>query len=76
MLSLKKSREPDFLSYTIDKSLNRIEKEQVHQRKDLSVINALLKQLINDLNLQKQVDEYFEETPPEPLPVKDDSDND
>ncbi len=35
--------------------------EQRHQRADLSDINRLLKFLINDKNLQKQVDDYFEE---------------
>ncbi len=35
-------------------------KEQVNQRKDLSVINALLKSLMADIGTQKQVDEYFE----------------
>ncbi len=61
-----KSKESDFSFTThISNSLDRIEKEQVHQRKDLSVINALLKSLINDIGLQKQVDDYFEETSPQ-----------
>ncbi len=61
MFDNKKSKESDFSLSHIKNSLNRIETEQVHQRKDLSVINALLKSLINDLALQKQTDEYFEE---------------
>ncbi len=68
MLSFKKSSDPDFLNNKIYYSLDRIEKEQVHQRKDLSVINALLKSLLADVGIQKQVDSYFEEkeeTPPQ-----------
>ncbi len=58
MFTKTKSSEPDF-SF-INQSLNRIEREQVHQRKDLSVINALLKSLLSDIGIQKQVDDYFE----------------
>ncbi len=35
--------------------------EQKHQRSDLSILLALSKQVINSLNLQKQVDDYFDE---------------
>ncbi len=61
MLSFKKSSDPDFLNSTIRTSLNRIEKEQVEQRKDLSVLNVLIHTLINHAKLQKQVDEFFED---------------
>ncbi len=77
MLLFNKSSNPDFLTTNLINSLNRIEKEQVNQRKDLSVINALLKSLIADLGVQKQVDDYFdkEETPPQTDSVEqDDSD--
>ncbi len=67
MLQFKKSSDPDFLNSKIYASLNRIETEQVHQRKDLSVINSLLKTLMADIGIQKQVDEFFEkdETSPQ-----------
>ncbi len=62
MFTKTKSSEPDlYFIKQLESSLNRIENEQVHQRKDLSVINALLKHMINDLGTQKQVDDYFEE---------------
>jgi len=35
--------------------------EQRHQRSDLAIIIANLTKLINSSNLQKQVDEYFED---------------
>ncbi len=66
MLTFKKSSDPDFLTVKIYASLNRIETEQVHQRKDLSVINALLKSLLADIGIQKQVDEYFEKNETSP----------
>ncbi len=61
MLLHKKSREPDFLSNPITHKLDLLLKEQVAQRKDLSVINALLKSLMADIGTQRQVDEYFEQ---------------
>ncbi len=80
MLSFKKSSDPDLLNSNnlfISRSLNRIETEQVHQRKDLSVINALLKSLMADIGTQKQVDDYFtekEDTEKEETPPQTDSD--
>ncbi len=67
MLSFKKSREPDFSNSTIIHKVDLILNEQVAQRKDLSVINALLKSLIADIGIQKQVDNYFEDddSPPQ-----------
>ncbi len=60
MLLYKKSREPDFLSNPTIHKLDLLLKEQVAQRKDLSVINALLKSLMADIGTQRQVDDYFE----------------
>ncbi len=60
MLLHNKSKESDFLSTTIIHKVDLLLNEQVAQRKDLSVINALLKSLIADLGVQKQVDDYFE----------------
>ncbi len=60
MLSFKKSKESDFSNYTIIHKVDLLLKEQVAQRKDLSVINALLKSLMADIGTQRQVDEYFE----------------
>ncbi len=36
--------------------------EQKHQRSDLAILLALINKLINASNLQKQVDDYFEDT--------------
>ncbi len=61
MFTKTKSREPDF--YFINQLIHKTDlllKEQVNQRKDLSVINALLKTLISDIGIQKQVDDYYE----------------
>ncbi len=66
MLSFKKSSDPDFLNNSIVHKLDLLLKEQVEQRKDLSVINNLLHKLIVDRGLQKQVDEFFEETETSP----------
>ncbi len=60
MLLHKKSREPDLLYNPTIHKLDLLLKEQVAQRKDLSVINALLKSLMADIGTQRQVDEYFE----------------
>ncbi len=53
----------------ISNSLERIEKEQVRQRIDLSNLLRFLVKINNSLGLQKQVDDYFtdhdEENPPE-----------
>ncbi len=37
--------------------------EQRHQRQDLATIKRQLHTIINAMNLQKQVDEYFEDKP-------------
>ncbi len=62
MLSFKKSSEPDFSNETIVHKLDLLLKEQVEQRKDLSVINALLNSMLHDAGLQKQVNDYFEDS--------------
>ncbi len=41
--------------------LNQLLAEQRNQRHDLFVCIKLIKQLVNSSELQKQVDEYFEE---------------
>ncbi len=62
MLQFKKSSDPDFLNYKhIEHLLNLLLNEQRNQRLDLSVINSLLKTSNRDRNLQKQVDQYFED---------------
>ncbi len=56
--------EADFHKIVINR-LGMILDEQKHQRCDLNLINRLINKLINADNLQKQVDEYFEETSPQ-----------
>ncbi len=71
MLSFKKSSDPDFLTDSNKITIHKLDlllKEQVEQRKDLSVLNSMLKQLLIDKGLQRQVDEYFEETSPQTEP--------
>ncbi len=52
--------EADFHKIVFNK-LDMILAEQRHQRSDLSSITRMLQRLINDYQLQKQVDQYFEE---------------
>ncbi len=67
--------EADFHKIVFNK-LETLLSEQRHQRMDLALITRLINKLINDSNLQKQVDEYFEPEEPEDIPeVKDVSDN-
>ncbi len=68
MLSFNKSSNPDFLNNLIAHKLDLLLKEQVEQRKDLSVINNLIHKLDLDKNLQKQVDEYFDADDIEHIP--------
>ncbi len=65
---------------TYEKLINKLDvmlTEQRKQRSDLSTIIRMLQNLINDTNLQKQVDEYFEDTEDSPnlqaknLPLED-----
>ncbi len=66
-----KSSDPDLFFNNLTNSLKRIENEQVHQRKDLSIINVLLKSLMADIGIQKQVDDYFEKDLQETSPQTD-----
>ncbi len=72
MLQFKKSSNPDFSNYTIVHKLDLLLKEQLEQRKDLSIINALLKSMLADRGIQKQVDDFYtEEEPVHPEDRKD-----
>ncbi len=66
MLTFNKSSDPDFLKLKhFDLTIHKLElllKEQREQRKDLSVLNAMLKTLIADFGTQKQVDDYYDES--------------
>ncbi len=42
-------------------SLERIEKEQIHNRIDIANIMRFLKRIHNNLELQQQVDKYFDQ---------------
>lgn len=69
MLSFKKSSDPDFLNSNIlVHKLDLLLKEQLEQRKDLSVITVLLKQMLHDTGIQKQVDDFYNETSPQTDP--------
>ncbi len=49
---------------TYEKLLNKLEtiqKEQRHNRLDIAMLLRNTSSILNTLNLQKQVDEYFEE---------------
>ncbi len=49
---------------TYEKFFNKLDMlltEQRHQRSDLATIKRQLHMIINHLNLQKQVDDYFDE---------------
>ncbi len=61
--------EADFHKIVFNK-LEMVLAEQRHQRSDLSEIKRFLQAMRNDLSLQKQVDEYFEddETSPQTDP--------
>ncbi len=45
--------------------LDLIMKNVLHATYQLDSLHKKLNRLINDLNLQKQVDDYYEETPPQ-----------
>ncbi len=59
----KSSETPDlfFIKHLIEILLD----EQRHQRADLATIKRQLHTLISDVGVQKQVDQYFEETSPQ-----------
>ncbi len=50
----------DFHKIVFNK-LVTIQDEQRHQRVDLAYLIRQVNKIINDMNLQKQVDEYFDE---------------
>ncbi len=56
----KSSQDSDFQK--LINKLDMILTEQRHQRSDLSIITAMIDKLINSTNLQKQVDEFFEDS--------------
>ncbi len=53
------------LQKIICNKLDMILAENRHQRSDLALIIRLLKQILTNTSLQKQVDEYFEEDKPD-----------
>ncbi len=57
----KSSADDSRLIKNVFNKLDMLLAEQRHQRSDLSVAIALISKLINAANLQKQVDEYFDE---------------
>ncbi len=58
---LFKSNEPSDLSKNVINKLDMLLAEQRHQRSDLSILTRMMNKLINSTDLQKQVDEFFEE---------------
>ncbi len=57
---LFKSTDADFQKLIFNK-LDILLTEQRHQRHDLKIITVGINKLLTDQNLQKQVDEYFDE---------------
>ncbi len=81
MLSFKKSSDPDFSNdskydFVIIHKLDLLLKEQVQQRLDLSTINSLIKTLMADSGIQKQVDDYFDERETSPQTDTENTDTD
>ncbi len=62
--------EADFHKIVFNK-LDMLLAEQRKQRADLYTLNRDVNKIINSMNLQKQVDEYFEEDEPRSLPLED-----
>ncbi len=61
MLQFKKSSNPDFLNYKhIELQLDLLLKEQRNQRLDLANINALIKSIIANSGVQKQVTDFYQ----------------
>ncbi len=58
---LFKSNDSDLQKMLINK-LDMLLAEQRHQRSDLSILLNLINKLINSTNLQKQVDEFFDDS--------------
>ncbi len=51
--------------------LDMILTENRHQRNDLAIILGMLSKLLNNADLQKQVDDYFDDEDKEHIPDKD-----
>ncbi len=66
--------EADFHKIVFNK-LDVIQQEQRHQRSDLAFIIRYIKRTELDLNLQKQVDEYFEDDETSPQTEQKQNDN-
>ncbi len=60
-LKFKSSEPPDLYFTSISKMLNLMLNEQRAQRIDLADIKRMMNRISNQAQLQKQVDEYFEE---------------
>jgi len=69
---LFKSNDSDLPKIYINK-FDLILKEQRAQRIDLAVLTRMMNRLINDINLQKQVDDYY---PTEDIPENEDKEPD
>ncbi len=65
--------EADFHKIIFNK-LEVILTEQRHQRSDLSILHGMMNKLINSTNLQKQVDEFFDDSENNIPEVEKDSD--
>ncbi len=52
---------PNGLLKNISNKLEMIQTEQRHNRSDISMVLHMLNKLVVNQNLQKQVDEYFDE---------------
>ncbi len=64
---LFKSNDSDLQKIIFNK-LDMVLAEQRHQRSDLSMLIRLSEKISNNQNLQKQVDEYFDEDDKENIP--------
>ncbi len=65
---------PNGLLKNVFNKLEIILAEQRHNRSDIVLVLSLLNKLVVNQNLQKQVDEYFDEDNTEDIPAKDDLD--
>jgi len=52
---------PNGLLKNVFNKLEIIQSEQRHNRSDISLVLSLLNKLVTNANLQKQVDEFFED---------------
>ncbi len=62
-LKFKSSEPPDLYFTSIVHNLDLLLNETRAQRIDLADIKRMLSRITNDKNLQKQVDDYFEQDP-------------